>query len=80
LKERYKILKMQVRLRYNSKHNSGEKPWKLTIDGATLLVDNVRFNCPTKGFIEDIPGIGIKTQIGCDAQRITMENEMVTIE
>ena len=71
---------MQVRLRYNSKHNSGEKPWKLTIDGATLLVDNVRFNCPTKGFTEDIPVIGIKTQIGCDAQRITMENEMVTIE
>ena len=80
MKERYRTLKMQVRLRYNSRHNSGEKPWKLTIDGATLLVDNVRFNCPTKGFIEDIPGIGVKTQIGCDAQRITMENEMVTIE
>ena len=71
---------MQVRLRYNSKHSLGEKPWKLTIDGSTLLVDNVRFNCPTKGFIEDIPGIGVKTQIGCDAQRITMENEMITIE
>ena len=71
---------MQVRIRYNSKHNLGEKPWKLTIDGATLLVDNVRFNCPTKGFTEEIPGIGIKTQIGCDAQRITIENEMVTIE
>jgi hypothetical protein len=71
---------MQVRLRYNSKHNLGEKPWKLTIDGATLLVDNVRFNCPTVGVTEDIPGIGVKTQIGCEAQRITMENEMVTIE
>ena len=71
---------MQVRLRYNSKHNSGEKPWKLTIDGATLLVDNVRFNCPTQGFIEDIPGVGVKPQIGCVAQRITIENEMVTIE
>ena len=71
---------MQVRIRYNSKHNLGEKPWKLTIDGATLLVDNVRFNCPTQGFTEDIPEIGIKTQIGCDAQRITIENEMVTIE
>jgi hypothetical protein len=71
---------MQVRLRYNSKHSLGEKPWKLTIDGATLLVDNVRFNCPTQGFTEEIPEIGIKTQIGCDAQRITIENEMVTIE
>ena len=71
---------MQVRIRYNSKHNLGEKPWKLTIDGATLLVDNVRFNCPTQGFTEEIQGIGIKTQIGCDAQRITIENEMVTIE
>jgi hypothetical protein len=71
---------MQVRLRYNSKHSLGEKPWKLTIDGATLLVDNVRFNCPTQGFIEDIPEIGIKGQIGCEAQRITMENEMITIE
>jgi hypothetical protein len=71
---------MQVRIRYNSKHNLGEKPWKLTIDGDTLLVDNVRFNCPTQGFIEDIPGIGIKSQIGCEAQRITMENKMITIE
>ena len=71
---------MQVRIRYNSKHNLGEKPWKLTIDGATILVDNVRFNCPTQGFTEDIPEIGIKTQIGCDAQRITIENGMVTVE
>ena len=30
--------------------------------------------------LDNIPGIGIKTQIGCDAQRITIENEMVTIE
>lgn len=71
---------MQVRLRYNSKHNSGEKPWKLTIDGSVLLVDNVRFNCPTQGFNEDLPGIGLKAQIGCDAQRIIIENGMVTIE
>ena len=71
---------MQVRLRYNSKHNSGEKPWKLTIDGSVLLVDNVRFNLPTQGYIEDIPGIGVKTQIGCDAQRITIENGLVTID
>ena len=71
---------MQVRIRYNSKHNLGEKPWKLTIDGATLLVDNVRFKCPTQGFTEDIPEMGIKTQIGCDAQRITIENGMVTVE
>ena len=71
---------MQVRLRYNSKHNLGEKPWKLTIDGSILLVDKVRFNCPTQGFVEDIPGTGVKSQVGCDAQRITIENEMVTIE
>jgi hypothetical protein len=71
---------MQVRLRYNSKHNSGEKPWKLTIDGSVLLVDNVRFNCPTQGFIEDIPGIGVKSQIGCDAQRIIIENGVAIVE
>jgi len=71
---------MQVRLRYNSKHKSGEKPWKLTIDDSVLLVDNVRFNCPTQGFIDDIPEIGVKSQIGCDAQRITIENGMVTVE
>ncbi len=80
MKERYKTLKMQVRLRYNSKHNLGEKPWKLTIDGSVLLVDNVRFNCPTQGFNEDIPEVGSKAQIGCEAQRITIENGMVTIE
>jgi hypothetical protein len=71
---------MQVRLRYNSKHNSGEKPWKLTIDGSVLLVDNVRINCPTQGYIEDIPKVGVKSQIGCEAQRITIENGMVTVE
>lgn len=71
---------MQVRLRYNSKHNSGEKPWKLTIDGSVLLIDNVRFNCPTQGFNENIPEVGSKVQIGCEAQRITIENGMVTIE
>ncbi len=71
---------MRVRLRYNSKHNSGEKPWKLTIDGSVLLVDNVRINCPTQGYIEDIPEVGVKSQIGCEAQRITIENGMVTVE
>jgi hypothetical protein len=71
---------MQVRLRYNSKHSLGEKPWKLTIDGSVLLVDNVRFNCPTQGFNEDIPEVGSKSQIGCEVQRITIENGMVTIE
>jgi len=71
---------MQVRLRYNSNHKSGEKPWKLTVDDSVLLVDNVRFNCPTQGFVEDIPNIGVKSQIGCDAQRITIENGMVTVE
>lgn len=71
---------MQIRLRYNSKHSSGEKPWKLTIDGSVLLVDNVRFNCPTQGFNEEITDLGPKAQIGCEAQRITIENGMVTIE
>lgn len=71
---------MQIRLRYNSRHNSGEKPWKLTIDGSTLLVDNVKFNIPTQGYIEDIPNIGVKAQIGCSAQKITIENGVVTIE
>jgi hypothetical protein len=71
---------MQVRLRYNSKHSQGEKPWKLTIDGSTLLIDNVRFNCHTQGFTENVPNVGMKSQIGCDAKRITIENGVATVE
>jgi hypothetical protein len=71
---------MQVRLRYNSKHREGQKPWKLTIDGSTLLVDNVKINCPTYGITEDIPTLGLKSQIACEAQRITIENGVVTVE
>jgi len=71
---------MRVRLRYNSKHREGQKPWKLTIDDSTLLVDNVKINCPSYGVHEDIPTLGFKYQIACDAQRITIENGMVIIE
>jgi len=71
---------MRVRLRYNSKHREGQKPWKLTIDDSTLLVDGVKINCPTYGVAEDIPTLGVKFQIACDAQRITIENGMVIVE
>ncbi len=71
---------MQVRLRYNSKHIQGQKPWKLTIDGSILLVDNVKFNCPTQGYVEDIPEIGVKSQLGCIAQKIIIENGTVIVE
>jgi hypothetical protein len=71
---------MQVRLRYNSKHRDGQKPWKLTIDDSTLLVENVKINCPTYSIQEDIPTVGVKFQIACDAQRITIENGTVIVE
>lgn len=71
---------MQVRLRYNSKHTQGQKFWKLTIDGSILLVDNVKFNCPTQGYVEDIPEVGVKCQLGCVAQRIIIENGTVIVE
>jgi|TARA_B110000503_G_scaffold54762_1_gene87942 hypothetical protein len=71
---------MQVRLRYNNKHRTGEKPWKLTIDGSVLLVNDVNFNCPVQGHIEDLPEIGVKVQIGCEAQRIIIENDKVIVE
>ena len=71
---------MNVRIRYNNKHKLGEKPWKLTIDGCVLLVYDVKFNCPVQGFVEDVSELGVKVQIGCEAKKITIENEMVTIE
>ena len=71
---------MQVRVRYNSKHKDGQKPWKLTIDDSTLLVDNIKINRPTYSIQEDIPTVGVKFQIACEAQRITIENGMVIVE
>jgi len=71
---------MQVRVRYNSKHKDGQKPWKLTIDDSTLLVDNIKINRPTYSIQEDIPNVGVKFQIACEAQRITIENGMVIVE
>jgi hypothetical protein len=67
-------------VRYNSKHKDGQKPWKLTIDDSTLLVDNIKINRPTYSIQEDIPNVGVKFQIACEAQRITIENGMVIVE
>lgn len=65
--------KMEVKIRYNTQATGNDPKWRLLIDGAEILVNDILICCRSKTTEDEIPGVGKKCHITCQPQKIEID-------